>query len=45
MPKTHNTHKDTKKKPLLTPKEKRMVKHMKKHSQDAQPFITPAITH
>jgi hypothetical protein len=41
MPKSHNAHRDTKKKPLMTPKEKRMAKHEKKHSHDAQPFITP----
>ncbi|TNC99612.1 MAG: hypothetical protein FD121_108 [Gallionellaceae bacterium] len=45
MPKTHNTHKDSKKKPLMTAKEKRMAKHEKKHHHDAQPFITPVNTH
>lgn len=45
MPKSHNAHRDTKKKPLMTAKEKRMAKHAKKHSQDAQPFITPQTTH
>jgi len=45
MPKSHNTHKDTKKKPLMTAKEKRMAKHAKKHSHDMQPLITPATTH
>jgi len=45
MPKSHNTHKDSKKKPLMTPKEKRMAKHDKKHHHDVQPFITPANTH
>lgn len=45
MPKSHNTHRDAKKKPLMTPKEKRMAKHAKKHSHDEQPFITPVTTH
>ena len=45
MPKTHNTHKDAKKKPLLSAKEKRVAKHAKKHSQDVQPLITPAMAH
>lgn len=45
MPKSHNTHKDTKKKPMMTAKEKRMAKHAKKHSQDVQPLITQPTTH
>lgn len=45
MPKNHNAHKDPKKQPLLTPKEKRMAKHAKKHSHDVQPLITPANSH
>ncbi|OIR05512.1 hypothetical protein GALL_122550 [mine drainage metagenome] len=45
MPKTHHSSRDVKKKPLLTPKEKRMAKHAKKHSQDTQPLITPVTTH
>lgn len=45
MPKSHHADKDTKKKPLLTAKEKRTAKHAKKHSHDAQPFIVPATTH
>ncbi|MDO8988608.1 MAG: hypothetical protein Q7U91_03150 [Sideroxyarcus sp.] len=44
MPKSHNTHKDTKKKPLMSPKEKRMAKHEKKHSHDTQPFLDPSTT-
>jgi len=43
MPKSHNAHRDTKKKPLMTAKEKRMAKHEKKHSHDVQPFI-PTVT-
>ena len=45
MPKSHNTHKDAKKKPLMTQKEKRVAKHAKKHSHDAQPLITSNMTH
>ncbi|HLP96955.1 MAG TPA: hypothetical protein VK149_00780 [Sideroxyarcus sp.] len=45
MPKTHNTHREMKKKPLMTAKEKRMAKHAKKHSQDVQPLITPPTMH
>ncbi len=44
MPKSHDAHRDAKKKPLLTAKEKRKAKHAKKHSHDVQPFITP-VTH
>lgn len=44
MPKSHHSSrdKDTKKKPLMTLKEKRMAKHAKKHSQDVQTLVTPA---
>ncbi len=45
MPKSHHSSRDIKKKPLLTPKEKRMAKQAKKHSHDAQPLITPVTTH
>ena len=45
MPKSHHSDRDTKKKPLLTPKEKKMAKQVKKHSHDVQPLITPVITH
>jgi hypothetical protein len=41
MPKSHNAHRDAKKKPMMTPKEKRTAKHAKKHSHDVQPLITP----
>lgn len=37
--------KDMKKKPLLTPKEKKAAKHAKKHMHDVQPFIPPDTTH
>ncbi len=43
MPKSHHSNKETKKKPLMTPKEKRAAKHAKKHMQDVQPLITPDI--
>jgi hypothetical protein len=45
MPKAHHTIKDSKKKPLLTPKEKKMAKQEKKHSHDVQPFIIPVTHH
>jgi hypothetical protein len=45
MPKSHHSDKDMKKKPMMTPKEKRMAKHAKKHSHDVQPLITPTTTH
>jgi hypothetical protein len=45
MPKSHETHKSDKKKPLMTLKEKRRAKHEKKHEHDAQPLITPAGHH
>jgi hypothetical protein len=48
MPKsTHhpNRDRDMKKKPLMTPKERRMAKHAKKHMHDVQPLIPPDTTH
>lgn len=47
MPSSHHTNrdKDMKKKPLLTPKEKKMAKHAKKHAHDVQPLITPETHH
>jgi hypothetical protein len=45
MSKSHHSSKDVKKQPLMTPKEKRMAKHAKKHSQDVQQLITPVVTH
>lgn len=44
MPKTHNAHRETKKKPLMTAKEKRLAKHEKKHMHDVQPLIVPPTT-
>ncbi len=40
MPKTHNTHRESKKKPLMTAKEKRMAKHAKKHPHEVQALVT-----
>jgi hypothetical protein len=40
MSKSQHSSKDTKKKALLTPKEKKMAKQVKKHSHDIQPLIT-----
>lgn len=40
MSKSQHSHKDTKKKPLMTPKEKKMAKQVKKHSHDVQPLTT-----
>lgn len=45
MPKSHHTDRDSKKKPLMTPKEKKTAKQVKKHSHDVQPLITPVTTH
>ena len=45
MSKAHHTSKDLKKKPLLTPKEKKTAKQVKKHNHDVQPFIIPVTTH
>lgn len=40
MSKSQHSSKETKKKPLLTPKEKKAAKQVKKHSHDAPAFIT-----
>ncbi len=45
MSKSQHSNRDTKKKPLMTAKEKKLAKHMKKHSHDVQPLITPITTH
>lgn len=42
MPKTHNIHRESKKKPLMTAKEKRLAKHAKKHGNEVQPLVNPA---
>lgn len=44
MSKSHHSSKDSKKKPLLTPKEKRTAKQVKKHMHDVQPLIPPTHT-
>lgn len=41
MSKSQHSNRDLKKKPLLTPKEKKMAKQVKKHSHDVHPLITP----
>ena len=48
MSKSQHSTREAKKKPLMTAKEKRMAKHAKKHSHDAQPLLheaTPLVTH
>jgi hypothetical protein len=45
MPKSQHSDRDTKKKPLMTPKEKKHAKQVKKHSHDAQPLIAPVVAH
>jgi hypothetical protein len=48
MSKSQHSSKEAKKKPLLTAKEKRLVKHAKKHSNDATTLLheaTPLVTH
>ena len=39
MPKFKKPGKEGKKQPLLTPKERKEAKLMKKHAQDASPFL------
>jgi hypothetical protein len=48
MSKSQHSSKEAKKKPLLTPKEKRMAKHAKKHMNDTPTLLheaTPLVTH
>ena len=40
MSKSQKSNKETKKQPVLTPKEKRAAKQVKKHAGDAVPFMT-----
>ena len=40
MSKSQHSSKETKKKALLTPKEKKTAKQIKRHSHDVQPLIT-----
>lgn len=39
MSKSQKSNKEVKKQPLLTPKEKRAAKHLKKHAGDIAPLI------
>ena len=41
MSKSQKASKEAKKKPLLTPKEKKTAKSARKHAGDAVPLITP----
>jgi hypothetical protein len=41
MSKEHKQSKDVKKKPQLTPKEKKANKKLKKHAGDTAPLIVP----
>jgi len=45
MSKSHHSTRNIKKKPLLTPKEKKLAKHEKKHLNDIKPLIAPVTTH
>jgi hypothetical protein len=48
MSKSQHSTREAQKKPLLSPKEKRMTKHAKKHSHDTQPLLhepVPLVTH
>ena len=40
MSKSQHSSKETKKQPLLTPKEKKLAKQVKRHSHDVPPLIT-----
>jgi hypothetical protein len=41
MSHSHDTRKQAKKKPALSPKEKKAAKQAKKHANEAPPLITP----
>jgi hypothetical protein len=48
MSKSQHSTREAKKKPLLSPKEKRMAKHAKKHSHDPVSLLhetPPLVTH
>jgi hypothetical protein len=48
MSKSQHSTKETKKKPLMTAKERRMAKHAKKHVEDTPQLIQdapPRVTH
>jgi hypothetical protein len=40
MSKSQHSSKETKKKPLLTPKEKKMAKQARKHIHETPPLVT-----
>jgi hypothetical protein len=40
MSKSQHSSKETKKKPLLTPKERKMAKQARKHIHEAPPLVT-----
>lgn len=40
MGKSKQSSKEAKKQPVMTPKEKKVAKHLKKHALDAHPLIT-----
>lgn len=39
MSKTQKSNKEMKKRPVLTPKEKKAAKHLKKHAGDISPLV------
>ena len=48
MSKSQHSTREMKKKPLMTPKERKMAKQAKKHSNDAPTLLheaTPLVTH
>lgn len=45
MSKSQHSGRDAKKKPIMTPKQKKIAKQVKKHSHDTQPLIPPVATH
>jgi hypothetical protein len=48
MSKSQHSTRETKKKPLMTPKERKMAKQAKKHSHDTPTLLhepTPLVTH
>lgn len=44
MSKSRKSNKEMKKHPLLTPKEKRAAKQVKKHAGDVAPFIARSVS-
>lgn len=45
MSKSFHASRNIKKKPMLSPKEKKIAKQVKKHMHDVQPLVTPVTTH